>query len=55
MQCDCGGYEFKPIEAGATMMTYVNMVDPKGSIPARVVRATAPQRAMVVARLSRLL
>lgn len=53
VQCDCGGYEFRPVEGG-TFMSYMNIVDPKGSIPAAVVKITVPQRAMLVARVRHL-
>lgn len=53
----CGGYEARATSAATssssatTFFKYVNMVDPKGSVPAAVVRVTVPDRAMVVARV----
>jgi len=60
MSLTCGGYEACATTASTpssptTFFKYVNMVDPKGSVPSAVVRVTVPDRAMVVARVRKVL
>ncbi|KAL1525170.1 hypothetical protein AB1Y20_020041 [Prymnesium parvum] len=50
----CGGYLAIPTGPESTLMKYVNMLDPKGSIPSSVVKITVPDRAMVVARVRKI-
>ena len=52
----CGGYDIKLRADGhGCDVTYVNILDPNGSIPRSVVNFLVPDRAMVVARLRKLL
>ena len=63
MALTCGGYEARATatttssssssssSSPSTTFKYVNMVDPKGSVPSAVVRVTVPDRAMLVARV----
>jgi len=52
------GYELRPAEGSggsASVMVYANALDPNGSLPQSVVSMTVADRAMIVARLRRLL
>lgn len=51
MALECGGYIAAPTGTSTCTMSYVNMLDPRGSVPAAVVRVTVPDRAMVVDRI----
>jgi hypothetical protein len=51
----CGGYQATPSGGNTTRMSYVNILNPNGSIPKSIVRATVPERAMIVSRLRRCL
>ena len=47
----CGGMQLAPTTGGACEATYVNILDPNGRVPKKVVNMKGPDRALIIARL----